>query len=276
MSASQKHDPLSAISEADATGETAAIFADIRATMRLPMVTSIWRILAGVDGGLPAAWQATKPIFISGYPDLLLEKLREQVHLPIPQQDNQTLNLSEKDLAAIRNIIDAYTRSNSLNLLALTGLVVEPSGKLPDRQPAKASISIPHLPTLLEKNEIDPSTWQLLLALNEFGASPDEPGLATLWRHLAYWPDLLSVIFDVLHPLQKNGLITQSIQNVLETADKEGRRLATLRPTAIQEPETAYRMIKKYVTHPGLVARMVAIGNGLSIWLQPDSHKIHG
>ena len=60
MAASLKHDPLSAISEADATGETAKIFADIRATMKLPMLTSIWRTLAGVPDGLQATWKAIK------------------------------------------------------------------------------------------------------------------------------------------------------------------------------------------------------------------------
>ena len=34
-------DPVSAIAEADATGEVAEIFADIRATMDIPMLTSI-------------------------------------------------------------------------------------------------------------------------------------------------------------------------------------------------------------------------------------------
>ena len=36
-------DPVSAIAEEDAVGEVAEIFADIRATMDIPLLTSIWR-----------------------------------------------------------------------------------------------------------------------------------------------------------------------------------------------------------------------------------------
>ena len=43
MSEGYRHDPVSAIAEAEATGETAVIFADIRQTMQLPLITSIWR-----------------------------------------------------------------------------------------------------------------------------------------------------------------------------------------------------------------------------------------
>jgi hypothetical protein len=36
------YDPVTAMDEATATGETAVLFAEIRQTMRIPLVTSIW------------------------------------------------------------------------------------------------------------------------------------------------------------------------------------------------------------------------------------------
>ena len=280
MAALLKHDPLSAISEAEATGETAKVFADIRATMKLPMITSIWRTLAGVPGGLQATWKAIKPLFESGYPDILLDQLLKPEFLPIPPLDAKkqlgALGLSEETWAGVGNIIDAYTRSNSLNLLALSALHVEPAGELPQGISAMNAEPIPQLPTLLEYDEIAPKIWQLLLKINQFGASPDEPGLATLWRHLAHWPSFLSVINDVLVPLQEEGAIASSISNVLDVAGIEGRRLALLLSDNAEIPEPARLMIEKYVTHPGLVSRMVAIGNGLSLWLQSDSDIVYG
>lgn len=280
MPATFKHDPLSAIAEAAATGETAKCFADIRTTMRLPLVTSIWRTLAGVDGGLPAAWKAAKPIFESGYPDAVLAALRNPAHLPIPPTSQkkllERLGLSENEHIVIRQIVDVYTRSNSLNLLVLTALFSAPAGRLPDDKPLTSAIAIPKLPGLMAPEDIDPAIWQLLLNVNQFGASPDEPGLATLWRHLAYWPGVLSIFHDVLAPLQEDGTITRAIAKVIDVARVEGRRLALLRPEDIHLPAPARNMIVKYVTHPGLVARMVAIGNGLSYWLQPDSPIDHG
>ena len=47
------YDPVTAVDEATATGETAEIFADIRQTMAIPLVTSIWRGLASIDDSLP-------------------------------------------------------------------------------------------------------------------------------------------------------------------------------------------------------------------------------
>ena len=46
---------MTAIAETDATGEIADIFADIRETMELPLITSIWRILVDIEDGLPTA-----------------------------------------------------------------------------------------------------------------------------------------------------------------------------------------------------------------------------
>lgn len=57
------YDPVTAIDEAKAAGETAVLFAEIRQTMRIPLVTSIWRGLAGMDDSLRLAWAATKPIY---------------------------------------------------------------------------------------------------------------------------------------------------------------------------------------------------------------------
>ena len=68
MSNENHHDPVTALSEEDATGRTAEIFAEIREVMQIPLVTSIWRTLAAVDGGLETAWPATRPLYESGQP----------------------------------------------------------------------------------------------------------------------------------------------------------------------------------------------------------------
>ena len=49
------YDPVTAMDEATATGETAVLFSEIRQTMRIPPVTSIWRGLAGMDDSLRLA-----------------------------------------------------------------------------------------------------------------------------------------------------------------------------------------------------------------------------
>jgi hypothetical protein len=58
------YDPVMAIDQAKAVGEIAVLFAEIRQTMRIPLVTSIGRGLAGMDDSLRLAWAAAKPIHV--------------------------------------------------------------------------------------------------------------------------------------------------------------------------------------------------------------------
>jgi len=62
-------DPFPAVAEAAATGETAELFADIRATVGVRVVNLVWRHLATFDGALPWAWTAVKPLYQRGIAD---------------------------------------------------------------------------------------------------------------------------------------------------------------------------------------------------------------
>lgn len=281
MSEGYRHDPVSAIAEAEATGEAAAVFADIRRTMQLPLITSIWRTLAGVEGGLPAVWAMAKPLYASGQPDAALRRALERAVLPVPEPlvpgQLDRAGVSAGDLPAIRALLDAYNRSNGLNLMALTGLVATPSGPPANHSVPPAPSPWPILPPLLAQTDMAADTWTLLHELNRFGAekpTPDEPGLATLWRHLAHWPGLLAVIHAGLDPLQKDGTIRHAIRRLLAEAQAEGASLARLRPERIDMPETARAMVAQYVRHPGLVVRMVAIGHGLAHWLRQAAGQV--
>ena len=59
-------DPVQAIREADATGETAEIFADIRQVYRVGVVNLIWRHLATFPGALAWVWGAVRPLYCDG------------------------------------------------------------------------------------------------------------------------------------------------------------------------------------------------------------------
>lgn len=266
------YDPVSAISEAAATGETARIFADIRATMQIPFLTSIWRSLAAIDQGLASVWDATKPIIKSGKPAASVKLLKDTAPLPIPEvigiRDLSQVGVDAFALRSIQTIIDVYNRSNTLNFLTLSALVFEPAGAPLERAHRDVSpIRWTAVPQLLEKEEIPDDIWQLLLQLNNFGASPDEPGLATLWRHLAHWPQFLELVYDHMHLLQREGIIQQSIESLLLFNKEQGKRLAHDRPDLSVIPAQAMEMVQRYVQHPGLVVRMVAVGLGLRAWL---------
>src|SRR5579871_5734639 len=85
MNSDFAYDPVTAIDEAAAVGETAQLFAEIRRTMGIPLVTSIWRGLAGMDDCLRLAWDAAKPIYKSGEPEQALARSIMAASLPAPE-----------------------------------------------------------------------------------------------------------------------------------------------------------------------------------------------
>ncbi len=266
------HDPVGAISEAAATGAVAETFADIRAVMRIPLITSIWRTLVAVEGGLEAAWRAARPLYLTGQPEAALAALIQQAELPAPESLDPgglaAAGVAPDERPVVQAILDVYNRSNGMNFLALTALVTEPTG-VPAAYPTlPPPAPWPELPRLMELEAIDPPTRDLLLEVNRYGATPGESGLATLWRHLAPWPGLLELVRDGLEPLQRDGAIDGAIGQVMEIAAVEGARLAHHRPEPLELPPDARTMIVNYVGNPGLVARMVVLGHGLAGWLR--------
>ncbi|MDE0713219.1 MAG: hypothetical protein OXH60_13930 [Rhodospirillales bacterium] len=265
-------DPVTALPEKMATGPTAAIFAEIRKVMQIPLLTSIWRTLVSIDRGLPTVWAATKPIYLSGQPDAALGRLSRADIFPVPAplgaDQLADASMDAEELRAALGIIDAYTRSNSLNMMALSGLVLSPVGPSPaDSIPATAPV-LPNPPELLEKFEIAPDVWMRLERVNRLGAGANSRGVATLWRHLAHYPGLLRLINHAFAPLQADETIDRAIQEVFEESQAEGARLAHLRGDISAIPDLAIEMVTTYVDGPSGVARMVTIGHGLAQWLR--------
>ena len=126
MSTVPGRDPVTAILEAEATGHVAEIFADIRTALQIPMITAIWRMLPDIEGGLEAAWASTRPIYESGQPDVALQNLKAQGPFPLPAPltpgQLESVGVSNDNLPVVRGIVDAYSRSNGMNLIALMAL----------------------------------------------------------------------------------------------------------------------------------------------------------
>src|SRR5215212_10266373 len=105
-------DPLPAIAEAEASGETAAVFADIRAVLGVGVVNLIWRHLATIPGALPWAWGALRPRYADGGLARAAAGLRRRVVVPtvpvLPGEVFAAAGLSPEDLARIGGVLAAY------------------------------------------------------------------------------------------------------------------------------------------------------------------------
>ncbi len=237
MSIDHNHDPVNAISEAEATGRTAEIFADIREVMQIPLVTSIWRTLDAVDGGLESTWAATRPIFQSGQAEALLKKLRCSWDLPTPNpltaQQLGDAGITGNDRDPIPSLLDAYNRSNTLNLIALTGLIRPANRSRPLNSKTNPFKSWPNLRPLLEKNAISPKNWALLERTIPLGTPHETTALPTLWRHLIHWPGLIELVLEHYEPLHQNGSLFQSVEETVNFVESEAPALSDFRDAII-------------------------------------------
>jgi hypothetical protein len=270
MSTDFSYDPVTAVDEANATGETAEIFADIRATMGIPLITSIWRGLADMDDALRTAWSATKPLYLSGHTEGALARVVEQTGLPMPQRLAPTqlacAGIGPTQLHAIRTIVDAYNRSNGMNMLALAAIVSPQQGERDAPLPRSAP-EWDAFPSLMAREAINDDTWNLIRHVNAFGAPGIDAHVATLWRHLGHWPNLLALIYSGFAPLQANGSIGMAARRMVELTRKEAVSLAAWREQDLALSPQVQKTISDYVTEPALVARMVTIGHALARWL---------
>jgi len=112
-------DRFPGIAEGDARGELAATFADIRATIGVPVVNFVWRHLATIDGGLDWAWRSVRPLYVSGDVFMLAGTVRAGLVLP------GLGSLVEPEPAGIDAVLASYDHSNTVNLVALSALLAD-------------------------------------------------------------------------------------------------------------------------------------------------------
>jgi hypothetical protein len=119
-------DPVPGITEANATGEIAEIFTDIRRVLRVDVVNLIWRHLATIPGALPRAWESLRPLYVDGTIGAESASLQRDLNFPrlppFPREVLAAAGLLDDDIRTIRNILAAYDRTNAMALVALSTL----------------------------------------------------------------------------------------------------------------------------------------------------------
>jgi hypothetical protein len=188
-------DPVAAITEANATGEIAEIFADIRRVLRVGAVNLIWRHLATIPGVLPWAWESLRPLYVDGTIGAEAAALRGDLDFarlpPFPREVLAAAGLLDDDIRTIRNILAAYDRTNAMALVALSALLLrledKPLRLAPSSRDASAvrePLPLIPLPPLLNLADMPPATAELVLTLNRLGTRRDNPILASMYRFL--------------------------------------------------------------------------------------------
>ena len=119
------------IPETEATGRVAEIYDDIRQTLDMSMVNTIWRSLALKEEVLEWVWSSLKQIYQNGSVRHYASKLHSQINLdnvlPIPLSAFRILGVSDKDKDDLKNLMDDLAYSNAHNIIAFKALLNEPS-----------------------------------------------------------------------------------------------------------------------------------------------------
>jgi len=248
-------DPFPAVAEAAAAGETADIFADIRATVGVRVVNLVWRHLATIDGALPWAWTAVKPLYLRGMADRAALRFREGMSLP------RLESLAGEQPRSVDDVLASYDHSNTINLFALGALVAWLRGETAASGTPEGGARLPApdvvLPKLASAEDVAPDTWALALRLNRFG-DPHQLILASMYRHLAHAPDFLRRVEAALMPVEADGSLARAIaanrRDAHERAKVLARAVMAQRPSFAGPVETS---VAAFVDHA--IGKMVTI-----------------
>lgn len=249
-------DPFPAVAEASASGETAALFADIRATVGVRVVNLVWRHLATMAGALPWAWVAVKPLYRQGTVDQAVVRFRRNMVVPVLP------SLAGDEPASVDAVLASYDHSNTVNLFALSALVAWLRGdhSAEDLPRAGSRLATPDvvLPPLASEGDVAPDTWQRVLRLNRFGDSDRPLILASMYRHLAHAPAFLARLEPALAAAQADGSLVRAITTNRDISSQSARVLA--RAISAEWPAQAASIegsVSAFVTHA--IGKMVTI-----------------
>ena len=262
-------DTLPAISEHGASGEIAALYADIRDTLNVSAINYVWRHIATIDGGLRWAWEAAKPMFVSGRVDGECEHLQAQLAYPdLPALSDTTLQLVGVDRDGremIGAILDTYNRGNLLNMVSLSALLADPAAPPGGERPrADLPFTRVALPPIPEVADLSDAVSEQVLVLNALGAKPGPNRVvASIYKHIALWPGYLSLSWAQLAAMHADGSLLREIEDTQQKARRHAAYLAAdLGPRPAGEVADRVRSAVFEFTDT-VIARMIPIGQML-------------
>ena len=200
------------VPEAQASADVARIYSDIRRLSAVPLVALIYRHLAAIPGGLDWAWSELQPFMERGELQERAWALAEQVpmpHLPpLPEAALRVAGVSAAAQPVVLNILDAYNRTNPINLMGVTwlsrrlmgrpALTREASGRSTWTPPAM----LDEMPAMIHPSQMDADTLAVTRLLTDrHPGAPASTLVPSLYRHLAHWPGVLGYAATVLSPV---------------------------------------------------------------------------
>lgn len=275
-------DPVPSIPEAEATGATKAIYEDLKVVIGVPVVNLIFRHIATFPGCLEWSWEVLRPLYASGavatYAMHLMDDLETPTVPRLPHAALRAVGVDALGESTINRILDAYNRSNPMNLVALTTLLAylanpdqavataTPVAPLPTRE---TPLTPEVLPPLIAVHEMDAETRTLAQMLNSLGSQGEARTMASMYRQLAHWPGYLALSLALLHPLHQSGQLQSCVKHAQTSAATLAQDLLTqLGPPTTPPPEgesqtALHTALSAFTSH--LIVEMLPVGKILRV-----------
>ena len=202
------------IIEADATGDIARIYGEIRTRFAVPAVSTIWRHVATVPGGLEWAWACLEPAVTSGDFQETAWGLAETLSAPplaaVPVPALRVMGVDKAVARSIRDVYAGYNRNNPLNVLfgclLKRMLILGPKGS--GYTPGRSDWLPPPLAemvSMVQPAEMPPEVLALASEIGSWGFPPEQRWVPGVYRHLAHWPGYLAHVGAVIWRYLESG-----------------------------------------------------------------------
>ena len=238
------------IPETEATGRIAEIYDDIRQTLDMSMVNTIWRSLALKEEVLEWVWSSLKPIYQNGSVGHYASKLHSQINLdnvsPIPLPAFRILGVSDKDKDDLKNLMDDLAYSNAQNIIAFKALLNEHSQEndieaIPPKGGSRKKYDLPQ-PINLEDLSTDEK--ELFEEIRSIGGNVSV-GFPPMWlRGLARYPSIMPLVWAILIQLEAAGQLADMKAVTRETSDRYSSILSAY-VERTPRPDTASEAIER-------------------------------
>ena len=269
--------PLAEISEAEATGSIAALYADIRATIAVPMVNLVFRNMATVPGCLAWAWAHLQPLYAAGLIESAAERLFKDPGLggglAMTADVVVATGASVDGVAAVGR---AYARANPMNLIGLIVLrllldqsVAGQSERpravhAPAQRPPRPD---PQLPPMVNLSAAPAEVRHRLDLLARQLHQGDNGVIPSLYRHFGHWPKLLDFLQDRIGLAIDTGDLFAAAHRLERAAEIEAKPIY-LRCLVVDLPPpdaaTAAGLRRLIATFPTNICRMTMIARALA------------
>lgn len=219
---------LAEIGEGEATGEIAAIYAQVRELWGVPYVSAIQRHLATRPGVLEWAWEAVGPVFETGIAQRAAADAASGLAVaPLPPISADALSLwgvDDEATASIRAIAEGFVRVAPINMMFAAVLKALLAGATPEGRKQDPSSTrwtppppLPSPPSMVAVDTLAPAARGVVLAFATM--SDGKPFVPGLYRMLAHWPAFLAHLATVLPPRLGEPAITSAFDQIRARID---------------------------------------------------------